>query len=149
MNECQCHGPGYCKPRGRDVTAMGQRICRGGDPRSIAAYFGDGDAAVRAAGARGVRAAAEEERAGPCVYLGEALRDAAGLGVTRDCATCRGTVRSKVFGCGHPGHDGTTTLKECQSCRDYAPRDPVAIEAGPMAVPTSVDPVMNYWRGGA
>jgi hypothetical protein len=48
---------------------------------------------------------------GPCRHLGVQT----GL---RECPTCRGRVRLKVFACGHPAH-GETTLPECNSCRDY------------------------------
>jgi len=50
----------------------------------------------------------------PCFHLGEQT----GL---RDCATCRGTVRVKVFNCLHPLHR-ETTFDECRDCRDYDAR---------------------------
>jgi hypothetical protein len=51
---------------------------------------------------------------GPCVYLG-------GLTRLRECPGCRGTVKVKVYACGHPAH-GETTLAECTACRDFEPR---------------------------
>lgn len=53
-------------------------------------------------------------RIGLCIYLGDQL----GL---RDCPTCQGSVRVKVFACGHPGHV-ETTLAECGACADFAAR---------------------------
>ena len=52
--------------------------------------------------------------AGPCIYL----RQEAGL---RDCPTCRGSVRQKLFACGHPLHK-QTTLRDCQRCADFEPQ---------------------------
>lgn len=53
----------------------------------------------------------------PCAYLGTAI-----LGAYRDCKTCGGHVRLKVFGCTYPGHAArpTTTETECRACGDYA-----------------------------
>jgi hypothetical protein len=51
---------------------------------------------------------------GPCRFLGEQT----GL---RDCPSCRGTVRVKVFACGHPLHV-ETTLAECPVCPDFQSR---------------------------
>lgn len=51
---------------------------------------------------------------GPCFFLGEQT----GL---RDCPSCRGTVRLKVFACDHPRHR-ETTLAECKLCPDFEPR---------------------------
>lgn len=53
------------------------------------------------------------EYTGPCQYLGELLE-------TRECKSCRGNVRVKVFRCGHPEH-AETTVKECRDCPDYEP----------------------------
>jgi hypothetical protein len=52
---------------------------------------------------------------GECVYLGEQT----GL---RDCATCQGNVRLKVFECRHPLHE-QTTLEECRLCADHTATD--------------------------
>lgn len=51
-----------------------------------------------------------------CVHLGNAIP-----GAFRDCKTCGGNVRLKVFGCAHPGHadQPTTTETECRACGDY------------------------------
>ena len=54
-------------------------------------------------------------RSGPCVHLG----DLAGY---RDCSSCKGTVRVKVFTCHHPDHE-TTTIRECGQCPDYEAKD--------------------------
>lgn len=48
---------------------------------------------------------------GPCRHLGEQV----GL---RECPSCRGTVKLKVFACGHPNHQ-ETTLQECTQCQDH------------------------------
>jgi hypothetical protein len=50
---------------------------------------------------------------GRCRHLGQET----GL---RDCPSCRGSVRVKVFACRHPGHH-ETTLAECASCKDHKP----------------------------
>ena len=52
-----------------------------------------------------------ERLEGACRHLG----DQTGL---RDCPTCRGHVRVKVFACRHPNHV-ETTLAECEQCRDF------------------------------
>ncbi|HEV3025303.1 MAG TPA: hypothetical protein VGX76_22685 [Pirellulales bacterium] len=52
--------------------------------------------------------------AGPCFHLGEQ----AGL---RDCPSCQGNVRIKVFECRHPLHV-ETTLAECSRCGEYDAR---------------------------
>jgi hypothetical protein len=49
-----------------------------------------------------------------CVFLAEQI----GL---RDCPTCQGMVRVKVFACGHPAHR-ETTLAECAECPDHQNR---------------------------
>jgi hypothetical protein len=48
---------------------------------------------------------------GQCLYLGEQT----GL---RDCPTCMGRVRVKVFACSHPAHI-ETTQDECKFCPDH------------------------------
>jgi len=53
---------------------------------------------------------------GQCSYLGQQT----GL---RECNTCAGSVRVKVFACGHPRH-GETTLTECANCPDFQERGP-------------------------
>ncbi|MEX0937776.1 MAG: hypothetical protein WDZ59_07935 [Pirellulales bacterium] len=54
------------------------------------------------------------ENDGPCFYLGEQSG-------TRDCRTCRGSVKLKVFQCHHPAHQ-ETTYEACKHCRDYTPQ---------------------------
>ena len=39
MSVCQCDGPGWCAARDCHVSAMGHRICRSGNERSIRRYF--------------------------------------------------------------------------------------------------------------
>ena len=46
-----------------------------------------------------------------CGFLGEQVGE-------RHCPTCRGSVRLKVFRCGHPQHT-ETTYQECAVCGDY------------------------------
>src|SRR5260370_24113003 len=57
-----------------------------------------------------VASAHPKRRDGACSYLGEQV----GL---RECPTCRGTVRVKVFACHHPRHR-ETTFSECAQCPD-------------------------------
>ena len=47
-----------------------------------------------------------------CLFLGPPT------GQTKDCPSCKGTVRLKVFRCSHPEH-GTVTSKDCAVCPDY------------------------------
>jgi hypothetical protein len=50
---------------------------------------------------------------GRCLYLGAAVG-------WRECPSCRGSVRIKVFACSHPRHR-ETTLAECAECPDHEP----------------------------
>lgn len=44
-------------------------------------------------------------------------------GETKDCVSCGGRVRLKLFDCGHPEHpQGEVTTKDCQKCNWYLPR---------------------------
>lgn len=111
---CECAEPGYCPVHKQIVTRLGLRICQAGDDRSKAAYFtGKPGAAMPTA-----RPAVST----PCRFLGEPLKDAAGLPVLRECRSCRGTVKLKVLACSHPAHDGTTTEKACRACPDRMER---------------------------
>src|SRR6187455_1384236 len=53
------------------------------------------------------------EYVGPCQHLGEFKE-------LRDCPTCSGHVRRKVFQCNHERHE-ETTIQDCQDCYDYLP----------------------------
>jgi hypothetical protein len=57
---------------------------------------------------------------GPCTHLGEQI----GL---RECRSCRGSVRVKVFACRHPLH-GETTLSACETCCEFAPQDDAGVQ---------------------
>ncbi len=46
-----------------------------------------------------------------CVFLGNATG-------YRECKSCQGNVRLKVFACQHPAHE-STTIQECRKCKDY------------------------------
>lgn len=46
-----------------------------------------------------------------CIHLGELIGE-------RECSSCRGRVRVKVYSCQHPDHD-EVTWPECLNCRDY------------------------------
>lgn len=50
-------------------------------------------------------------RTGDCFHLGEHVD-------WKECPTCAGHVRLKVFACRHPLHH-QTTIGDCQKCRDY------------------------------
>jgi hypothetical protein len=78
------------------------------------------------------------DRSRPCIYLGEAVRDAEARPVTRVCRSCEGYVRQKVFACHHPGHaaDPTTTHRACEHCPDYEPnRGELVPDYGTLPVP--------------
>jgi hypothetical protein len=53
---------------------------------------------------------------GPCRFLGQET----GL---RRCASCAGSVRVRLFACGHPRHE-ETTLRECEGCPDFQAKSP-------------------------
>lgn len=61
-----------------------------------------------------VGATVADDRPRPCLHLGDVLR-------LDDCATCKGTVRVKVYACSHPAH-AETTLSGCRTCPDYQAR---------------------------
>lgn len=72
----------------------------------------------------------------PCFHLGEQT----GL---RECPSCQGNVRLKVFACHHPAHQ-ETTLDECRFCSEYDPplraagvrRWAVGVTTAPRRTPT-------------
>lgn len=142
MTPCTCPAPGYCPARGREVSSMGFRVCRGGNEAAIERYFRGGTTAARPAR----REVAPTSGPINCVYLGGPVRGADGGTATKLCPTCRGNVRLKLYECHHPGHAASpvTTDKDCRACRDYSTR---RIE--PEIVMVGGDPVMNHWRGGA
>ena len=51
---------------------------------------------------------------GPCRHLG-------GRTGERECPSCLGSVRLKLFACHHPLHE-EITLAECTTCADFEPR---------------------------
>ncbi|WP_339910220.1 hypothetical protein [Symmachiella dynata] len=50
-------------------------------------------------------------RIGRCRHLGDQTGE-------RLCPTCGGSVRVKLFACGHPNHS-ETTMRDCLLCNDY------------------------------
>lgn len=48
-----------------------------------------------------------------CQYLGEKIGE-------RECKSCTGSVRLKVFACHHQRHEAAT-IRDCQTCPDYEP----------------------------
>src|SRR5258708_24436567 len=74
--------------------------------------------------------------AGRCLFLGEP----AGW---RQCPTCSGNVRLRVYDCRHPWHK-TTTLKECRQCHEFQAADDlrqihewsVGVTTAPRSTPT-------------
>ena len=58
-----------------------------------------------------------------CPFAGAEKRDADGHAVTRECETCPGAPKLKVFTCMHTArHPDEVTVNDCQTC-DYRPRD--------------------------
>lgn len=55
-----------------------------------------------------------EQLRGMCVHLGKEI----GL---RECQSCQGRVRIKLYACHHPGH-AETILNECFRCPDFNSR---------------------------
>jgi hypothetical protein len=41
----------------------------------------------------------------------------------RECASCAGSVRVRVFACGHPRHE-ETTVREGEGCPDFQAKSP-------------------------
>lgn len=111
------NAPGLCDPMHREFV---NKMSRGEEPPA-----GTGTPAPKARVQRP-----------PCVHLGEPVLGPDGEPVMRDCPTCTGTVRLKVFGCDHPAH-GETTMRQCRECPDY---EAAAMVGG--------DSIINYWRGG-
>jgi hypothetical protein len=66
---------------------------------------------------------------GRCGYLG-------GFSGWRECPTCGGSVRVKVFACSHARHL-ETTLRECEVCPDYD--EPGGQRNAPAAEPPEPD----------
>ncbi len=58
---------------------------------------------------------------GRCEFLGEVV-------AYRDCPTCCGAVRLKVFACSHPAHH-QTVWSECLKCSDHREAGKPAPEA--------------------
>ncbi len=58
-----------------------------------------------------------------CRYRGEELRDAEGGLRTRECASCNGKVRLKLFPCSHPAREPEeVALVDCRTC-PWKPED--------------------------
>lgn len=147
MPDCTCHRPGHCPQHDRRVSAVGARIWRGGDARSIQAYFGGAQAEPRP------RAIVAGPR-GACAYLGGPATDGDGAQKTRVCGPCRGRVREKLFLCEHPAH-GEVTLKDCRTCRDFEARGAAAMRETvpdngtlPVAMVAPHQKRAGVWRGG-
>ena len=154
--DCTCHAPGYCPSHGREVSPIGARIWRRGNPAHVEAYFGDpaGRMPARPSGPRSLPVVGGAGRA-VCKHLGNPVVGADGAQATQVCGPCGGRVRLKVFECNHPAHGPTTTLGDkagCGRCADYVP-DPTPRELTMrasslpvrMVVPSEKRPV---WRGG-
>lgn len=63
---------------------------------------------------------------GPCKHLGNVKE-------LRECTTCRGNVRVKVFFCNHPAYEATT-LGECRNCTDFEPDNVAELDSSPRIV---------------
>lgn len=154
MSDCTCDGPGFCQPRGLTVSDIGYRICKRGDTRCVAAYFGSGAGGVVSSTVPTPQAT----RVGTCVHRGLPVIDANGSQSTRVCDSCRGTVRLKLWECDHVLHaaNPVTTERDCKTCKDWTTtRGPVA-RYQPMHTPTTLPVHMvtpsqrrpGIWRGG-
>lgn len=65
-----------------------------------------------------------------CYFLGESL----GL---RECSSCRGSVKLKVFDCAHPKYQDTT-VRQCQKCQDHqAPLTESTVNSWGVAITTA------------
>lgn len=117
ISDCVCLDPGMCRVRGKPVSHLGIKICRGGDPRKIADYFGTPTAPSNGT---------SKPSFIPCQYLGDWIREESGVHRTAPCSGCVKTVHIKIYECQHEAHNGETTIKECQSCVDFVARQSAA-----------------------
>jgi hypothetical protein len=90
-----------------------------------------------------------QRRRGPCAHLGGPVLWGDGQQALRECESCSGKTREKLFVCNHPRHaaDPTTTIHNgCGRCRDWEGRKAAEVVEG--IVTAGGDAVVNYWRGG-
>jgi hypothetical protein len=114
-----------------EITRMAHAIRAGLDP-----FTGN----VPATSPGAVAVASPHTPRGACVYLGLQVLDSDSRPVFRECKTCQGSVRAKVFACHHPDHtnDPTTTFMGCLQCLDYEPdtnQGEEKIDMGTLPVP--------------
>lgn len=107
---CVCAQAGWCERYRRHMLGVAWTVCQGG---AEVANIRDDYLSRQAHNAVALRAQqAHPNRDKPCVHLGPVT------GRTRDCPTCSGNVREKLYEC---GTHGECTLKDCRTCRDYHP----------------------------
>jgi ADP-heptose:LPS heptosyltransferase len=120
MNEfCECETDGFCKKYNRQMIGRLRDICQGTavDAGTAAQYRALW--AVQASDQPTKNGAAKINE---CPYRGEAVKDAGGDTVKRECGACGGAKR-QVFHCNHPSREpDEITLADCVTC-DYRPRD--------------------------
>lgn len=112
---CVCAADGYCPKFRREMHGNFRRVCQGApgiaeDVRAqhLATWEAEADEDAK-------RVSRSKDRARQCLHLGPALV-VDGEPAMRDCPTCAGTVRLKLFACAV--HD-ECTIKQCQTCRDH------------------------------
>lgn len=136
MEKCLCELAGWCPHLGREMTPAMHEDCQKNPTfRAFLADLATGNVPpMPSAGCAGpppqspaqaapqaapLVQAARPRREQPCQHQG------AETGETKQCGTCPGSVKVKVFGCAL--HGGCTlrkhvaTLHCCATCQDYAP----------------------------
>jgi ADP-heptose:LPS heptosyltransferase len=110
---CECEQDGRCPRYGREMRGALRKICRGeGVPALLATQYRQ-----LWLDQRGLPAEAPAADPFACRHRGGELRDAAGALKTRECEGCKGSVRLKLFPCGHSAREPEeVTLADCRGC---------------------------------
>ncbi len=117
---CQCQQDGDCPRYGRPMHGRDRDICRG-------VNVDLGEAAVIRAQWLTEKMVKDKPQNGdavlPCPHRGEVLDK------TRECGTCPGKVRQKLFPCNHPARrPEEVSLVDCRMCQ-YRPREKLGVQA--------------------
>lgn len=104
---CVCPNAGWCDRYRRHMLGHAHTICQGAPAFES---LRDGYLARLAAEAEAQRCGQSTTRDRACVHLGPLT------GRTRDCTSCKGRVREKLYAC---AVHGECSLKDCRRCKDY------------------------------
>lgn len=115
---CECKEGGYCARYKREMYGRMQEICRGEniDPASAALYR---NLWLQQAGEQPLTDAGTAVPV-HCPYAGSMLHEPDGSPKLRECESCQGRVRLKMFACTHPAREpDEVTVADCRSCPWY------------------------------